>query len=104
MDTLDIDTKWTFGLTYLTSLYILCYVCFAGHILERAGLELVAFLTILLVIVLMFYAYLALWSVFFVLVKLKDLKALAFAPLVMVLVTVFCVAVRFDSAGLFWLD
>jgi hypothetical protein len=92
------------GLTCLTSLYILCYVYFAGHLLERAGLELVAFLTILLVIVLIFYAFIAIWSVFFVLVKLKALKALAFAPLVMVLTTVFCVAVRFERAGVFLLD
>jgi hypothetical protein len=104
MVTLDSDTKWTIGLTYLTSLYILCYVYFAGHFLERAGLEFVAFLTILLVIVLMFYAFIAIWSVFFILVKLRALKALAFAPLVMVLVTVFCVAVRFEGAGMFWPD
>ena len=95
MDTLDNDTKWTFGMTYLTSAYILCYVYFMARITERYGLELVAFLTIVLMIVLMFYAYIALWSVLFVFFKIKHIKALAFAPLVMVVVTVFCVVVKF---------
>ena len=101
---MDKTSKRTIAVTYLSSFYILFYIHFFGHLAERSGLEFIAFLTVLLVIVLMFYSYIALWSVLFAFVKLRTLKALAFAPFAMVLVTVFCIAVRFKGAGVFLLD